>query len=161
MAAACRTACIVTSSGDFRFELNTSGRVVRVYFPGTGYGLSRATCAVPNDWQDRLEEVLAGEKTFLDLPWDADFIKSGFQRDCLLATREIPPGNVISYSELALRVRGDRRYARAVGRAMAGNPLPLFFPCHRIVGKGHTLGGFSCGLTWKLRLLSAEQVHLV
>jgi methylated-DNA-[protein]-cysteine S-methyltransferase len=49
---------------------------------------------------------------------------------------------------------------RAVGTANGVNPLPIVVPCHRIVGAGHTLGGYSGGLDRKRRLLEHEGVKL-
>jgi methylated-DNA-[protein]-cysteine S-methyltransferase len=77
--------------------------------------------------------------------------------------RRVPSGSVVSYADLAHMV-GSPRAARAVGGAMAGNPLPIFIPCHRVVGR-KGLGGFGPGLAckeWLLRLegaWSADGVH--
>ena len=58
---------------------------------------------------------------------------SPFQRAALKETYAIPVGEVATYGEIAHRV-GNPRAARAVGRAMATNPIPLVIPCHRVVG---------------------------
>ena len=73
------------------------------------------------------------------------------------ALREVPPGSTITYGELARRA-GSPRAARAVGRAMATNPLAPFVPCHRVLGSGGALTGFSApgGIDFKGRLLAAE-----
>jgi O-6-methylguanine DNA methyltransferase len=71
------------------------------------------------------------------------------------ALRRIPPGRTASYREIAKSV-GRPKAARAVGSACGRNPLPLFIPCHRVVGAGGGPGGFSCGLAWKKLLLSTE-----
>ncbi len=81
-----------------------------------------------------------------------------FERSVLVATREIPRGHVVTYAALADRV-GRPHAARAVGNALAKNPIPLFVPCHRVVGKGG-IGGFSCGRDVKVRLLQLEGVLL-
>jgi len=77
-----------------------------------------------------------------------------FTRRCLEVLKEIPRGEVRTYGWLAERVGAPRAF-RAVGRALASNPLPLFYPCHRVVAK-EGLGGFSAGLVWKRRLLAWE-----
>jgi methylated-DNA-[protein]-cysteine S-methyltransferase len=69
----------------------------------------------------------------------------------------IPYGERITYGELAFRI-GRPRAARAVGQALAENPLPILIPCHRVVGK-RGLGGFGPGLGWKKRLLELEQTY--
>ncbi len=79
-----------------------------------------------------------------------------FQRDVLDVLREIPRGNVMSYQEIAERV-GRPRAFRAVGNAVAANPVPLVIPCHRVVRKDRSLGGFSFGSPEvKAQLLAME-----
>jgi methylated-DNA-[protein]-cysteine S-methyltransferase len=71
--------------------------------------------------------------------------------------RKVPPGRTLTYGELARRA-GSPGAARAVGRAMATNPLAPFVPCHRVVGSDGGLTGFSApgGITLKARLLATE-----
>jgi O-6-methylguanine DNA methyltransferase len=71
-------------------------------------------------------------------------------------TRSIPWGATWSYAEVADRVE-SRRHARAVGQALAANPVPIVIPCHRVVAARGGLGGFSAGLVWKRRLLALER----
>lgn len=68
----------------------------------------------------------------------------------------IPAGATCTYAELAARA-GRPRAVRAAGQACARNPLPLFVPCHRVLGSGGVLGGFSGGLAWKVCLLERER----
>ena len=81
-----------------------------------------------------------------------------FQRRVLDCCRRIPYGKTQSYAELAIAA-GSPAAARAVGRTMATNPIPLVIPCHRVVGSGGDLCGFSAvgGLDAKRRLLALEQ----
>lgn len=72
------------------------------------------------------------------------------------ALRTIPVGATMEYGELARRI-GRVRGARAVGRACGANPLPVFIPCHRVLPRDGTLGGFSSGLPWKRLLLEGER----
>ena len=73
------------------------------------------------------------------------------------ALRKVAPGRTLTYKELARRA-GSPGAARAVGRAMATNPLAPFVPCHRVVGSDGGLTGFSApgGVTLKARLLATE-----
>ena len=73
------------------------------------------------------------------------------------ALRKVAPGRVLTYKELAKRA-GSPGAARAVGRAMATNPLAPFVPCHRVVGSDGGLTGFSApgGVAQKARMLAAE-----
>ena len=70
--------------------------------------------------------------------------------------RKIKAGNTISYSELA-RATGHLRAARAAGAACKANPLALFIPCHRVIGKDQRLTGYSAGLMRKAYLLNHER----
>lgn len=80
-----------------------------------------------------------------------------FQRMVLEACGLIPYGKTASYADLA-RAVGKPGAARAVGGAMAHNPLPLVIPCHRVVRSDGSLGGFSSprGINEKVRLLRLE-----
>jgi methylated-DNA-[protein]-cysteine S-methyltransferase len=77
------------------------------------------------------------------------------------ALKCVGPGRTVSYGELA-RQAGSPRAARAVGQAMARNPLALIVPCHRVLGSNGTPGGFSAagGTDTKARLLALEGVKL-
>ncbi|MEN3184137.1 MAG: methylated-DNA--[protein]-cysteine S-methyltransferase [Atribacterota bacterium] len=76
-------------------------------------------------------------------------------RKILEAVAQIPYGTTHTYGDIAKKIALPCT-PRAVGRALRGNPLPLFIPCHRVVGK-YNLGGFSgYGLRYKILLLSLE-----
>ena len=81
-----------------------------------------------------------------------------FYRVVLLACRKIKFGKTISYSLLAKK-SGNPSAGRAVGNALAKNPLPLIIPCHRVVRNDGKLGGFSApgGIDLKARLLKLEK----
>lgn len=81
---------------------------------------------------------------------------TSFERAVLLETRKIPFGVTISYSELAGRV--ETRGIRAVGSALAKNPVPIVIPCHRVVRKNGSLGGYKGGVKVKQKLLEIEEV---
>lgn len=78
-----------------------------------------------------------------------------FQRRVWSAVRDIPYGETRSYGQIA-RQAGSPGAARAVGRAMATNPLPIVVPCHRVIGSDGNLRGFGGGLDLKRRLLELE-----
>jgi methylated-DNA-[protein]-cysteine S-methyltransferase len=80
-----------------------------------------------------------------------------FQQLVLTRCRQIPYGETRTYAELAA-LAGKPGAARAIGRAMATNPVPLVIPCHRVVGSAGDLRGFSAvgGLDAKRRLLELE-----
>ena len=70
--------------------------------------------------------------------------------------RNIPYGQTRSYGEVA-QMMNRPKASRAVGSANANNPLPLYYPCHRIIKANGKLGGFSGGLKIKEFLLDLEQ----
>ncbi|TAJ10657.1 MAG: MGMT family protein [Nitrospirae bacterium] len=104
--------------------------------------------------QAQLVEFLAGKRRTLDLPPDLS-LGTPFQRKVWRAALRIPYGRVRSYKWIAVRVGGGR-YARAVGLALGANPVPILVPCHRVVAQDGSLGGFSCGLPAKRKLLTLE-----
>lgn len=83
-----------------------------------------------------------------------------FRRRVYAVVRTIPPGGTLSYGEIARRL-GPPVEARDVGEAMGRNPVPIIVPCHRVVGAGGKLGGFSApgGSLTKRKLLAIEAVH--
>lgn len=78
-----------------------------------------------------------------------------FEQAALQAAAQIPPGEVRSYAWVAQTI-GRPRAARAVGQVMARNPLPLFFPCHRVVDSNGDLHNYGYGIEMKARLLTME-----
>ena len=81
-----------------------------------------------------------------------------FQRAVLLECAKIPKGKTITYAELARRI-GKPHTARAVGNALAINPLAPTIPCHRVVKGDGSLGGYSAkgGILKKKKLLAREK----
>jgi methylated-DNA-[protein]-cysteine S-methyltransferase len=89
---------------------------------------------------------------------------SGFRRGVYEMLCKIPNGKVTTYGAIAKRL-GGKRYARAVGTAVATNPLPLLIPCHRVVPSSLRVGNYgmcgrnpSTGGYMKRMLLSREGV---
>lgn len=95
-----------------------------------------------------------------DIPIILDGL-SPFARSVLTACRALKFGQVLTYSGLAQEL-GKPAAARAVGNALAKNPLPLIIPCHRIVRSDGKIGGFSApgGTDLKAKLLEHEQASL-
>lgn len=105
--------------------------------------------------REELAEYLAGDRTFFSVPVDLSQVPE-FERAALALASQIPYGEVRSYKWIAERL-GKPDAARAVGGAMAGNPVPLIVPCHRVVKTDGGLGGYSFGLIQKKALLNLER----
>jgi methylated-DNA-[protein]-cysteine S-methyltransferase len=112
-------------------------------------------------WLDDVAESLAsyaaGEDVdFSDVAIAVEHL-TPFARQVVAACRNIPRGTTRTYGELAAEC-GSTGAARAVGSVMAKNRYPLIVPCHRVVGAGGGLGGYSApeGLVMKRRLLGME-----
>ncbi|MFN2527712.1 MAG: methylated-DNA--[protein]-cysteine S-methyltransferase [Candidatus Baltobacteraceae bacterium] len=80
---------------------------------------------------------------------------SSFQRAVLLKTMQIPPGEVRPYGWIAAQI-GSPKAVRAVGTALARNPVPLLIPCHRVVRGDGMIGDYALGSANKRRILQSE-----
>lgn len=102
----------------------------------------------------RLGLYFKGEK--INFPDELDLRNStDFQQEVWRLTASIPYGETRAYGWIANEL-GRPGSVRAVGQAMARNPLPIIIPCHRVVGSNGALGGYSGGLEMKRNLLEME-----
>lgn len=102
----------------------------------------------------QLHEYLAGKRREFTLPLDAQGTE--FRRRVWRELRNIPYGETVSYQTVAERI-GNPKAARAVGAANGRNPIPIFIPCHRVIGASGNLVGFGGGLELKEKLLNLEK----
>lgn len=112
-------------------------------------------------WMDLVSRFAEGQPvSFDDVPVDESHL-TRFALRVTRACRGLAWGVTTSYGELATRI-GRPKAARAVGGVMAANRTPLVVPCHRVIGAGGRLGGFSApqGVAMKRRLLEMEQQPL-
>ena len=108
-------------------------------------------------WSAVVSRAIEVPSPAVDLPFDS--AGSAFQREVWQALRAIPPGQTVSYTELAHAI--DRPNAvRAVAQACAANPLAIVIPCHRVLRRDGGLGGYRWGIDRKRQLLEREGVFL-
>jgi methylated-DNA-[protein]-cysteine S-methyltransferase len=107
----------------------------------------------------QLDEYFGEGRHRFDLPIDWTLVH-GFNQGVLRATAEIPFGETASYGDVAAAA-GSPRAARAAGNALAGNPIPIVVPCHRVIHANGGLGGYTGGLDHKIFLLRLEGVSPV
>ena len=102
-----------------------------------------------------LATYLTGKSQSFDLPLDQT---SGtpLQRQVWQALQQIPYGQTVTYSELATTLNRPTA-VRAIASAVGKNPLLIVVPCHRVLRKDGTLGGYRGGLPMKTALLSLEK----
>ncbi len=103
--------------------------------------------------REQIEAYFAGTRHTFDLPLRVE--GSQAQRAVCAAMLEIPHGETRTYGEIA---RDLGQSAQAVGRACGGNPIPVLIPCHRVMGAGGKLTGYSGqgGVETKIALLRLE-----
>ena len=102
-----------------------------------------------------IRTLCSGERPLLDFSFDL-ISGTDLQMQVWKAIATIPYGKTISYSELAETV-GKPAAVRAVASACGKNPVPLIIPCHRVLAKDGSLGGFAWGLDAKELLLKLER----
>jgi len=102
---------------------------------------------------DQIAEYFELRRKKFEIPLDLS--GSDFQLKVWHELRKIPYGKTISYKTLAEKV-GDVKAVRAVGHANSMNPVPVVIPCHRVINNDGSLGGFSCGVEIKEKLLEVE-----
>lgn len=104
---------------------------------------------------EQLDEYLNGKITVFNLK--LNLIGTNFQKNVWNALKNIEYGKVVSYKDIAEKIKNRKAY-RAVALACKNNPLPIFIPCHRVIGSDGSLTGYAYGLDIKRKLLNLENV---
>ena len=102
----------------------------------------------------QLCEYLEGRRKRFELPLSPD--GTDFQKKVWNELMNIPYGETATYGEIAKRI-GNPNASRAVGNANNKNPIPIFIPCHRVIGANGKLVGYAYGLDMKRTLLDLEK----
>lgn len=106
------------------------------------------------DAESQLQEYFRGERKQFLLP--LFYTGTDFQCKVWDALKMIPFGETCSYLDIARKI-GNEKAVRAVGGANNKNPLPIFIPCHRVIGQNGSLVGYAGGLSAKEFLLTLEK----
>lgn len=104
----------------------------------------------------QLGEYLAGRRKIFELPLAPE--GTPFMREVWKCLGKIPYGQTNSYLHIAA-ASGKPKASRAVGMANNRNPIPVFIPCHRVIGSNGKLTGYRGGLDIKQKLLDIEKYH--
>jgi methylated-DNA-[protein]-cysteine S-methyltransferase len=144
--------------GDLLVVTNASGVVRLAIAPDPGEVVLDAAPGRDAVVAEQLDEYFAGTRKKFSVQVDLDEV-DGFRHHVLeTVRREVPWGETVSYGELADMV-GAPRAARAVGTAMANNPVQVLVPCHRVIAAGGRVGGYGrSGASMKRALLAIEGV---
>ena len=131
--------------GVARVDFRTSGGPAR---PGPQPGVGQAEAGLLGAARDQLAEYFAGQRQVFDLPLDWSACSRAQHQVLSVLYDSVGYGKTLTYGDLAQRAvagpDGISLPARAIGRIMGSNPLPLIVPCHRVVA-GNGLGGYSGG----------------
>jgi len=142
------------------FGAATEGTAIDWLFDGTETSRNAARSALDSELSsaaDLLRRYFNGEP--VDFALDVNLeVGTAFQKNTWQVAARIPYGEIRSYGWIAEEI-GKPKAARAVGRAMGANLLPIIVPCHRVLRSNGGLGGYSGGLQWKERLLALERTQ--
>jgi methylated-DNA-[protein]-cysteine S-methyltransferase len=132
--------------------------ITNLYFPGENAPVDATVKETPllKKAGEQLQDYLAGKRKFFELV----FAPKGteFQQNVWKALQEIPYGETRSYGDIAKNI-GNPKACRAVGMSNNKNPLPIFIPCHRVIGTNGKLVGYAGGLDIKEYLLKLEKLQ--
>lgn len=101
-----------------------------------------------------LEEYFLGVRRLFTVPLQAT--GTAFEQEVWEQLQRVPFGTTLSYAEVAKRISKNTGASRAVGHAIAKNPIVIIIPCHRVIGKDRKLVGYAGGLWRKDWLLQHE-----
>lgn len=121
-----------------------------------GAGEAGASSPILEQAARELEEYFAGVRREFTVPLAPEGTE--FQRLVWAELRKIPYGTTATYGDVAARI-GKPKAAVAVGQANSRNPIPIIIPCHRVIGSGGKLVGYTGGLHIKKMLLEVEGIR--
>jgi AraC family transcriptional regulator of adaptative response/methylated-DNA-[protein]-cysteine methyltransferase len=109
----------------------------------------------PRATQLLIDRIFAGHSVANRAPLPLILTGTNFQIKVWEALLQIPPGHVLSYEDVAARI-GQPRASRAVGNAVAKNPISYIIPCHRVIQSVGVTGNYRWGPARKKAMLGWE-----
>ncbi len=164
MASELLTDFVKTPYGKFELTVSKHG-LVKLDFPVSVKKASKTRVVLSTEEK----HVLRRAKSFLRKYFSGFSIKSNqipidwtifrpFDQRIFMELLKVKPGKTTTYGELAKKSHFPRA-ARAVGNALNRNPIPILIPCHRVLRKDSSLGGYRGGSRWKCLLLKIDRSH--
>ena len=145
--------------------VSNGSALIRLDWDQTRWDETDRTDDVSRETIGQLKEYFAGDRVGFDLPINPEG-KSAPARHWLDVMMHIPYGSTLSYKEFAIAA-GKPKAPRAAGAACASNPIPIIYPCHRVVKSDGTMGHYGGGsslppdnadnLARKMALISLER----
>ena len=139
--------CYIGSPGQTAHEIQEK---LKKRFPASKISENSLTL---KPYIDELNAYFNGTSQSFQLPLDVQ--GSPFQLEVWEALKQIPYGKTVSYSEIATLIHRPSA-VRAVGGAIGANPVMVYIPCHRVIGKNGAITGFRGGLELKKFLMDHE-----
>lgn len=110
--------------------------------------------------RDQLMKYSLGQLKKFNCEFDFESMKAtDFQIKVWKELLKVPYGKVVCYQDIARKL-GDKNLVRAIGGANGKNRIPVIIPCHRVIAKDGTIGGYSGGLDRKRKFLNREGINL-
>ena len=134
--------------------LGTSDAIHEIKFTDRERKIERNVPSTLLRCKKQLENYFDGKMKSFELPLYLD--GTPFQKKVWSALIKIPYGKTVSYSDIAKKIK-NKNAVRAVGSANGKNKFPILIPCHRVISKNGTLGGYSSGERIKKWLLEHEK----
>lgn len=133
------------------------GRITNLYFANDKWPEDKHVyeTTILQEAAQQLNSYLSGKLKEFSLPLEP--VGTGFMKQVWASLCEIPYSKTISYKSIAAKI-GNPNAARAVGLANNCNPIPIFIPCHRVIGADGSLIGYRGGIELKKRLLEMENI---
>ncbi len=155
---------VIYKKGTYNTFITPFGTIYPIFQGEVLIGLSFSKphlkkASIPPDIKNQLSEYFHSQRTSFEIKTSFENA-THFEIMVWNVLKEIPYGETRTYKWLAQKI-GNPRATRAVGQALKRNPIPIIFPCHRIIESKGSIGGYSAGVNIKRSLLDLEYYSLL